>query len=277
MAIELSVVIPTYRRPKSLVEALQSVLSQRGVRLDVLVVDDCPSGSAESVVRAIDDPRVRYLRHSQHSNGRPAIVRNYAWPLTQGEVLHFMDDDDIVPDGWYAAALGELKRSPNVGIVFGRIEPFGEPSEALQNDRRLFARSAVTASRLQRLGAPWVFAANLLFLDLLFNGGSCVMRRQCLVAVGGYNTNVEIMEDVDLLARATRLFGAKYLDCVSLHYRIWPSLMHRSASVPEIMERSYVTAQANYRREFGSMDFYALKIAARLLLRWFKPRAIPAH
>jgi glycosyltransferase involved in cell wall biosynthesis len=44
--IDVTVVIATYRRPAELVEAARSVLDQRGPSLEILVVDDCASGSA---------------------------------------------------------------------------------------------------------------------------------------------------------------------------------------------------------------------------------------
>jgi hypothetical protein len=76
------------------------------------------------------------------------------------------------------------------------------------------------------------------------------------------------MEDVDFLARATRLFGAKYMNRVSLYYRVWPSLMHSQANLHAALNRSYARIQGEYRRQFGAFDFYTLKIAARTMLRF---------
>lgn len=50
MSADFSVVIPTFRRPKELKDALASVLSQIGVTLEVFVIDDSPEGSAKGVV-----------------------------------------------------------------------------------------------------------------------------------------------------------------------------------------------------------------------------------
>src|SRR5580704_16807148 len=116
----------TYRRPQSIVNAIKSILDQRGIHVEVLVVDDCPDGSTETVVLGIGDPRVRYMRNPHPSNGRAAVPRNAGWPSTSGEIIHFADDDDLVPEGLYADALAELRRYPNIGLVFGSIEAFGE-------------------------------------------------------------------------------------------------------------------------------------------------------
>jgi glycosyltransferase involved in cell wall biosynthesis len=266
--IDISVIMATYRRPHTIVAAIKSILDQRAVRVEVLVVDDCPDGSAETTVLGIGDARVRYMRNPNPSNGRPAIPRNVGWPLTSGEIIHFADDDDLVPEGLYEDALAEFRRFPDIGVVFGRMEAFGEPSKTLNDEQALFARAARRASRLQKLGSARAFAANLLFLDLLFVGGSALVRRRCVVALGGLPAATEIMEDVDFLVRATRLFGVRYMDRPSLYYRVGPSMMHSQKDLKGALIRSYIGMQSGYRETFGALDFYTLKIAARTLLRF---------
>jgi glycosyltransferase involved in cell wall biosynthesis len=268
IVIDISVIMATYRRPQTIVGALNSILEQRAVRVEVLVVDDCPDGSAEAVVLGIGDPRVRYMRNPNPSNGRPVVPRNVGWPLTSGEIIHFADDDDLVPEGLYADALAEFRRFPNIGVVFGSIEAFGEPSKRLIDEQALFARAARRASRLQHLGSKRAFAANLLFLNILFIGGASLVRRRCLVALGGLPTVTEIMEDVNFLARATRLFGVKYLNRPSLYYRVGPSMMHSQTDLQGAFNRSYTGMQEGYKKTFGAFDFYLLKIAARTVLRF---------
>jgi glycosyltransferase involved in cell wall biosynthesis len=268
MAIDVSVVMATYRRPSTILGAIQSALDQEGVQVEVIVVDDCPDGSAERAVVGLADPRVRYVRNPQPSNGKPALARNVGWPLTSAEIIHFADDDDIVPPGLYQDAVAEFARSPNIGILFGSIEVFGEPSQALEDDRNLFVRSARRAARLQRLNSARAYTSHLLFLELLFVGGSSLIRRRVVTALGGLPSRTEIMEDLDFLVGATRKFGAKYMNRVSLYYRVWPSRMHSQTDLQSALNRSYNRIHQAYRREFGTFDFYTLKIAARALLRF---------
>jgi glycosyltransferase involved in cell wall biosynthesis len=266
--IDISVIMATYRRPQSIVEAIASILGQRGVQVELLVVDDCPNGSAEAIVNGIGDSRIRYMRNPHPSNRRPAIPRNSGWPQTSGEIIHFADDDDLVPEGLYADALAEFRRFPHIGLVFGSIEAFGEPSKTLAEEQMMFARSARRAARLQKLGSKLAFTASLLFSELLFVGGSTLVRRRCVEALGGLPTVTEIMEDVHFLARATRLYGVRYLNRPSLYYRVWPSMMHSQKDLNEALKRSYARIQTDYRKAFGPFDFYVLKIAARTVLRF---------
>jgi glycosyltransferase involved in cell wall biosynthesis len=267
MSPDISIVIPTFRRPSSLQEAIRSVLQQRDVAMEVLVIDDCPDGSAAAALRELTDPRLRYMRNPEPSRGRPSRVRNLGWPLVSGPIVHFMDDDDLLPEGIYADAVATFKQRPGLGLVFGGVECFGEPSKELAEDSALFARAARRANRLQKLGLNWLFAPDLLFNEVLFVGGCSIMRRSAIAAVGGYNPQIPIMEDIDILARITRRFGARYLNRLSLYYRVGPSLMHREHRVQELIVESYQRIHANYRRDFGALEFLGMKIAARTLLK----------
>jgi hypothetical protein len=89
LALDVSVIIPTFRRPSQLAQAIASVRAQRHVALEIIIVDDCPEGSAEQVVAAAADPRLTYIRNPCPSGGRPGAVRNLAWPLAQGGIVHF--------------------------------------------------------------------------------------------------------------------------------------------------------------------------------------------
>jgi glycosyltransferase involved in cell wall biosynthesis len=112
MSVEISVIIPTFRRPAELREAVQSVLSQPNVDLEIIVVDDSPEGSAREVIEEINDPRVTYLKNPQPTGGMVSKVRNLAWPKAQGAYIHFLDDDDVVPQGHYDAIKRHFQRIP---------------------------------------------------------------------------------------------------------------------------------------------------------------------
>src|ERR1700753_976337 len=128
MSVEISVIIPTFRRPALLREAIESVLAQTQVPLEIIVIDDSPEGSAAAVVAEFSDS-VCYIKNPQPTGGIPSVVRNLGWPTARGRFIHFLDDDDRVPAGHYRAAIAAFESNPGVGVVFGRVAPFGDPPE----------------------------------------------------------------------------------------------------------------------------------------------------
>jgi GT2 family glycosyltransferase len=264
MKPDISVVIPTFRRPEPLAAAIESVRAQQGVACEIIVIDDCPDGSAEKVARRYAEPGVTYLRSPAPSGGRPAIVRNFGFRRASADIVHFLDDDDLAPEGYYAEALDVFARRPDIGVVFGKVEPFGDID--VSSERDFFDAAFRRARRYSRLGPKLGFSAALFFQQTLLICSAGMVRRSCVEAIGGFDVEPALAEDVDFFARAIRHSGAVLLDRPSIHYRIGPSLMRLPDRQP-LIDQSYRAIHSRYRREHGAVDFYALKTFARLLDR----------
>jgi glycosyltransferase involved in cell wall biosynthesis len=272
MSPDLSVVIPTFRRPQLLSETLGSVLAQPGVKLEVIVVDDSPEGSAREVVARLRDPRVAYLNNPTPTGGVPSIVRNLGWPRARGGLIHFLDDDDIVPDRHYAEVMAAFAERPNVGVIFGRVEPFGDaPPAQLAGEKQFFAEAARRASSCNRFGSRWGFAARMMFDRAMFICSAAIVRRDSVMQTGGFDPSIRLREDVDFYARVIRRFGAHFMDRVSIRYRIGsPSLMHAPKLAEEDIrdiERGRRRTQSRFRSEQGAAEYYILKLFAKTVLR----------
>jgi glycosyltransferase involved in cell wall biosynthesis len=268
MTPDISVIIPTFRRPQSLVEAIESVLRQKGVTCEIRVVDDCHEGSAEASVAPYLDRGVIYSRSPAPSNGRPAVVRNFGYQDAKAEILHFLDDDDLVPEGYYVKALEVFAQRPDIGVVFGNIEPFG--SVGIASERDFFDRAFRRARKYRRLGPKLGFSAAMFFQEPLLVCSAAMIRKRCVVEIDGFDPGPSLAEDVDFYARAIRKFGAVLLERTSIYYRIGPSLVHQPGRQPK-MESSYREIHARYRREHGPVNFLALKILAKILDRFDGP------
>jgi glycosyltransferase involved in cell wall biosynthesis len=271
--VDVSVVIPTFRRPRLLPEAIQSVLNQDGVSVEVIVMDDCPDGSAEELVRGQADPRVSYFRRDPPSRGKPALVRNSGWPKARGRYVHFLDDDDRAASGFYRAAVEAFEAHPETGVVFGCIEPFTDggasvdDSAAMAHERQFFANAARRARLAARIHSRRWMVANLLFNETLLVNSACIIRRDCIQALEGYNAALGLNEDVDFFCRAIRAYGFRFIDQVVVHYRIVPdSLMHGRENNDKLVE-SYRQMYERYRQAHGQAELFALKVLARTLMR----------
>jgi glycosyltransferase involved in cell wall biosynthesis len=274
MAPDFSVIIPAFRRPRELASALASVLAQDEVSVEILVVDDSPEGSAHSVIESLNDSRVMYLKNPQPSAGFPSIVRNLGWPLARGKFVHFLDDDDLVPQGYYFAAKSAFIAHPDVGVVFGRVEPFGDVSdEQIEHEREFFRAAAERAARCARFGSKLAFAGRMMFDGLLLVTGAGLIRRECVEQLGGFDPHMRVREDWDFFARAMRKFGACFLDSVALQYRIGKeSILHYGVDLSERDLRDLGAARerkrAKYRAEYGITEYYALKLFTKTVLEF---------
>jgi GT2 family glycosyltransferase len=110
----ISVIIPTYRRPRQLarcVEALRHSDYPKN-RFEIVVVDDGSDGPLEEVIDPpCTDPRVTLLRQS---HAGPAAARNYGANRAKGEYLAFTDDDCRPAPDWLRAITERLSSDPAI-------------------------------------------------------------------------------------------------------------------------------------------------------------------
>jgi glycosyltransferase involved in cell wall biosynthesis len=102
---DISVIIPAFNSAATIRTAVESVLAERSVALEVLVVDDASSDDTAVIVEAMvaDDPRVILLR--QAVNGGASVARNVALDVARGEWIAFVDADDRMLSGGLSAML----------------------------------------------------------------------------------------------------------------------------------------------------------------------------
>lgn len=109
----ISVVIPTYGRPRFLREAIDSVFRQSVQDFECIVVDDAsheqPSFSSH--------PKVRFIRRDE--NRGPAAARNTGIQVARGRYLAFLDDDDVYFENRLHLALQGLEKAP-ISVCWSR-------------------------------------------------------------------------------------------------------------------------------------------------------------
>ena len=259
--IDVTVITPTFRRENLLVETIDSVMKQEGVRVEMIVLDDSPEGSAEQAVRGLGHSRIRYVKQATPSGGRPAIVRNQGAQLATGRFLYFLDDDDHVMPGALAGLVAALDSRKHLGVAFGHVVPFGDNPDALQEKSAYFQRAAAVARRANSLRA----VATILFRGTLYVNSACMIRRECFAPLGGYDPSIPVYEDVEFYMRAIRQYGHVFVDIPVLHYRTGaPSLMFNLSDQQPVVD-SYKIMHEKYLRARGPVEFYGLKAWAKVL------------
>lgn len=117
----LSIVVATYDRPAHLARTLQSCLDQRnalGLGLEIVVVDNHPSGSAEPVCARLEPGAAFPIRYVRDLTRNMATLRNRGFAEARGRWLAFIDDDEIADPDWSDALVGAA-RATGADVVVG--------------------------------------------------------------------------------------------------------------------------------------------------------------
>ena len=132
----ITVTMPTRNRAPYLRQAIASVLAQHHGRFELIVVDDGSDDETPEILDALDDPRIRVLRTTGIGE---SAARNLALGAATGEIITFLDDDNVMDPLWLHAVAWAFGRWPDTQVLYGAriVEDApaakSEPSGALPN------------------------------------------------------------------------------------------------------------------------------------------------
>lgn len=102
----VSIIIPMYNAAGFVESAIRSALEQVHSPFEVVVVDDGSTDDSAAIVKAIGDPRVRYV--FQANQGQSAAI-NYGVSLTSGQFIKILDADDWMNSEHIACQVASLE------------------------------------------------------------------------------------------------------------------------------------------------------------------------
>jgi Glycosyltransferases involved in cell wall biogenesis len=121
----ISIVMPTYNRAGYILDAIQSIEAQTYTHWELLVVDDASDDDTEQVVKAASNDKIVYCKLERI--GEPSKVRNKGIPLTKGELVAFLDSDDLWHPDKLQKQVAALQQYPDAGYVLTNGYNFYEP------------------------------------------------------------------------------------------------------------------------------------------------------
>ena len=111
----ISIIIPTFNRAEMVCRCVQSVLATKWPALEVIVVDDCSPDNTAAKVKQSFGKAVKYIRNER--NSFQAVSRNNGAKIATGEILFFLDDDNIVDKDILKEVAGAFAANPKLGLV----------------------------------------------------------------------------------------------------------------------------------------------------------------
>ena len=153
-AVDVSICIATYRRRHGLARLLESLARQKipdGLRVEVIVVDNDPASDPAdppAAGAAVPGCALRRLREPRRNI---AYARNRAVDAARGRWLAFVDDDEVVDEGWLAAYWARASEGDCdgwFGPVLPRFEAWAIPwlDESFFTRRRLPSGTSISGA-----------------------------------------------------------------------------------------------------------------------------------
>ncbi|GLC82498.1 glycosyltransferase [Lacrimispora brassicae] len=115
----ISIIIPVYGTERYLSRCISSVLNQNYENLEIIIVNDCSPGEAESIIKGFQkkDNRIKYIKHEVNRGLFQARVTGSK--EASGDYIAFLDSDDYISFDFYYALISAARREA-ADIVIGR-------------------------------------------------------------------------------------------------------------------------------------------------------------
>lgn len=211
----ITTIIPVHNAERYMAAAIQSVLAQTLPPAEILVADDGSTDDSAAIARSFGPP-VRVLAQA---NLGPAAARNLGVAHATGDLLAFLDADDLWMPEKLARQTSELLNDPACEAVLGRVENFVSPELDAVEQQALVRSASQTGS---------------------FVAGALLIRRDAFLRIGKFDTCLCQGEFIEWWARAVQL---------NLHHVVLPELvLRRRLHCDNLTRREPAQGHSDYLR-----------------------------
>jgi glycosyltransferase involved in cell wall biosynthesis len=185
--LRISVIIPTYNRANYLPKALDSISQQSWRPDEIIVVDDGSSDGTAELLRQ-SGSQVRYF---YQDNKGVAAARNLGLAAAQGEVIAWLDADDLWEPDYLKTLVSLLEADPHVDGAYAGFTHIDS------------AGNQLTTPPFKSVPPGDLYQA-LIDSDFIITS-AFVARKRCFERVGYFDEHFRICEDYDLFLRLAKV------------------------------------------------------------------------
>ena len=194
---KVSIIIPTYNRSAKLKKSIESILQQSYENFELLIVDDASTDDTQAMVTAISDERIRYIR--QAVNKGASAARNEGVRQADYSVIAFQDSDDIWKPEKLEKQMVYWQEHPKYAMIYCAYTKYIDGQEIIVPNAgwrgKLEGKLFLWLAQRNSIGAP-----------------TMLMKRECFLEAGGFDTDLKALEDWDFALRFSAKYEIGYVD-----------------------------------------------------------------
>lgn len=181
----VSVLMPTFNRPKYFSQAVASALNQTYNNLQIIVVND-GGHDITDIINTSNDPRIIFINRKE--NRGKAFSLNQALTEAEGKYIAYLDDDDLYYPNHIELLVNALEKNPHCGAAYSDL--YKTYCRILPDGTREVLSKIVEVSRdFDRYFM--LYYNHVLHVSLMH-------RKDLLEKTGFYNENLSILIDWDM-------------------------------------------------------------------------------
>jgi glycosyltransferase involved in cell wall biosynthesis len=243
----VSVIIPTYNSSKYIEETINSVLNQSYQNFEIIVIDDSSTDKTISLLKILSESDSRISYYEIKHSGMPSTPRNYGINKAKGDLIAFLDSDDIWTENKLQEQLKYFQKFQDTIFVYSMSVTFGAVNFLSPNYEVL----------------PLLFKAAKSKEDLKKKGNSItcssvLVKSEALKKINGFDEDPKLkaVEDYDLWIRLSELGKFYFIPRIHVKYRVHKS---QTSSSWEIKQNRLLYLAQKRNIELPKYKFYRNK------------------
>ena len=182
----VSVIVNCHNGERYVREAISSILHQTYKNFEIIIWDNCSSDKTKYIIESIIDRRIRYF----YSDTKVTLyhARNLALNVTRGDLITFLDVDDVWFKSKLAVQVEKFEENKSLGVVYSNYLIKNEFNNKIK--------------KRKWLGLPKGYIINYLLKDYCI-GLLTIMINRNVFSEDGYkfNSSYEIIGDFELMMK----------------------------------------------------------------------------
>ena len=232
--MKISIIIPVYNSEKFIEKCLDSVVSQKGAELDIIVIND---GSTDGTLKILEKYKDNVRVISSETNSGVSSARNKGIPMIQGDYVMFLDADDHLPEGAIDVLTGVIEKT-DADIVKFRLRLVYPDGRSKLRQNQFDTYDVIEKKDFKKKIYPYFIKG--IRLNNLCNG----IYRSSLIKEWRFREDLKVAEDVlfllEVYTRAQRVTVIP--DILYNYYQSGQGLTGKGASILQKYKCNYIFA-----------------------------------
>ena len=250
----ISIIIPTYNRPKLLKKAIESIVNQTYKNIEIIVVDDNSSMDNKVIIDSFDFPII-YFKFDKNQGGN--ACRNKGVELSRGEYIAFLDDDDVFHKNKIEKQISFMKQN-NIELSYT-----GKNIIYIENDKILKKRYSFHFPCCKNLNKA------IMKQNFIGSTSTIIVKKESFLDVDGFDMKMPALQDYEFYIRFIHSgFKVQGIDEALLDYFIFVEEKAVSKSLKKNLKATQLILKKYYKDDFFISLFISLsKITIKKILK----------
>ncbi len=238
----ISIITPNYNKGRFMAACIASVQDQTFSDWEMIIVDDGSTDGSDTIAEtAVNrDKRIRFMRNPAETKGA-ATARNIGLENARGDLILFLDSDDLLHPQCLAERIDDMDAAPQWGYI---VYPTA-----------IFHREIGDSPYICNIPMDEPDLNRFLNRDIVWLISGPIWRKSVLLALGGFDSSLHSQQDYDLHVRAL-------IDEIPYGYRHTPAKAFYRQEVDSLPRRHSQSVE-HFRARFNMVCRHQALLAER--------------